>query len=298
MLPTVSYKTILTHPGSAHKDDFLACCLLVSKYKLPITRREPHVEELANPGILIVDTGQSHDPEAGNFDHHQFPRDHAPICALSLVCKNLGVFDSATKYLDWFETLEWFDSRGPEETARWLGVSRSTLNKLTSPIEITVLNLFSQASSVEKNSMLWQLMEKIGSEFLSYLKALEKRLHLLKTRSEIWNLVAKENHKIEVLFLHQAENFNNPSLGIEQYVKNIGLTDSLKALVYPDQRGSGYTLTRYHDNQSLDFSQLQEQTDVHFTHKRGFVAKTSSVDITRLKDLIRLASVSSSKTTM
>ena len=48
-------KAILTHPGSAHKDDFLACCLLVARYIVPVWRREPTDEDLANREIAVID---------------------------------------------------------------------------------------------------------------------------------------------------------------------------------------------------------------------------------------------------
>jgi len=35
------FTTILTHPGSAHKDEFLACCVLLASSPGPIVRREP-----------------------------------------------------------------------------------------------------------------------------------------------------------------------------------------------------------------------------------------------------------------
>ena len=38
---------ILTHPGSAHKDEFLACCLLVAVHGVPIVRRETAIGVLA-----------------------------------------------------------------------------------------------------------------------------------------------------------------------------------------------------------------------------------------------------------
>ena len=43
-------KAILTHPGGAHKDDFLACAVLLSKFPVPIFRRDPTAEELTDPG--------------------------------------------------------------------------------------------------------------------------------------------------------------------------------------------------------------------------------------------------------
>ena len=69
---------IVTHPGGAHKDDFLACCLLAHLHGSPIQRREPTSEDLANPSICVVDVGGEHDAQLNNFDHHQFPRDAPP----------------------------------------------------------------------------------------------------------------------------------------------------------------------------------------------------------------------------
>jgi 2,4-dienoyl-CoA reductase-like NADH-dependent reductase (Old Yellow Enzyme family) len=51
------YTTILTHPGGAHKDEFLACCLLLAENEVPIVRREPTPEDLADPATAVVDVG-------------------------------------------------------------------------------------------------------------------------------------------------------------------------------------------------------------------------------------------------
>lgn len=283
----VIVRKILTHPGSAHKDDFLACCLLVSKFKVPVIRREPHDEEVGNPEIMIVDVGGVHDPESGNFDHHQFPREHTPICALSLVLKHFGEFQNATRFFDWFETAEWFDSRGPIETARWLGVSNDAMRKLNSPIEVIILNLFSQAQEVQTHTMLWELMKKIGDELFSFLKRISKRINMLDQYSEFWTLeCSAKDVPIEVFFLPRRNAMENPSMGIDKYISGLGKSEALMALVYPDQRGSGYTLSRFRDCQNLDFTLVENEPDVHFAHKRGFIAKTSTLEIPRLKDLV------------
>ena len=53
-------RQIVTHPGGAHKDDFLACSVLVHLYQVPIHRREP-TEDLVpvrvqsmNPSIVVA----------------------------------------------------------------------------------------------------------------------------------------------------------------------------------------------------------------------------------------------------
>ena len=69
-------------------------------------------------------------------------------------------------------------------------------------------------------------------------------------------------------------------------VKELGLEEEVVAMVYPDSRGDGYGMRRYNDSPVVDFSKLSEEPDVHFTHNRGFIAKTSGTEISRLKELL------------
>ena len=57
-------------------------------------------------------------------------------------------------------------------------------------------------------------------------------------------------------------------------------------LVYPDRRGAGFGLSRHNDHPGLDFTKIGACDDVHFTHARGFVAKTSATDPLRLRELL------------
>ena len=51
----MKYSLIVTHPGSSHKDEFLACCVLLAVSHAPIARREPTADDLADPTIAVVD---------------------------------------------------------------------------------------------------------------------------------------------------------------------------------------------------------------------------------------------------
>lgn len=106
-------KTIITHPGGAHKDDFLACSVLLSTHPVSIFRRDPTEQELEDPEVAVVDIGHQHDPKLNNFDHHQLPRDHEPTCALSLVLQKFEIYEDTKEFCSWLETTEWFDCRGP-----------------------------------------------------------------------------------------------------------------------------------------------------------------------------------------
>ena len=48
-------------------------------------------------------------------------------------------------------------------------------------------------------------------------------------------------------------------------------------------------MRRFNDDLRMEFTQLEGEADVHFTHARGFIAKTSSAEIDRLKELVLLA---------
>lgn len=280
------FSEILTHPGSSHKDEFLACCLLVAVNDAPILRREPTQQDLSNPNMAVVDVGGEHQPEMGNFDHHQFPKDHPPTCSLSLVLMDMGLYDDARKYCDWLEVAEWFDTRGPQETAAWLGVERELLAKLNSTVDLTLLRRFAGMSEVRSGEPMWEVMRWIGSDLIGYLKSLREKLNEIARSSEIWEIGVGEL-SFRVLFLPRSANISeDASAGLARYAAGLPEYQQVVGMVYPDRRGTGFALSRFNDYLGLDFTQIETESDVHFAHARGFVAKTSAVDLARIRELL------------
>lgn len=285
------FTTILTHPGGAHKDEFLACGVLLALHPVTIVRREPTPEDLADPAIAVVDVGDSHEPALNNFDHHQLPKDHPPTCALSLVLKHLGLYEDARRFCDWLEPAEWFDCRGPGETARWLGVDRAIVGKLHSPIDGVLLRKFAQSTRLEPGEPLWEMLRLIGEDIVGYVRSLRERLDFIARHSELWTLDDVDGAPC-ALFLPRTEPLpDEPSAALERYVEMNGLGSRVIVLIAPDRRGEGFGLTRHRDNPRVDFTRVANEPDVRFAHARGFVAKTTATDPARLRELLRLALV-------
>lgn len=286
-----SLQTILTHPGGAHKDEFLACSVLLALHPVPVVRREPTADDLNNATTCVVDVGHRHEPALNNFDHHQLPKDHPPTCSLSLVLQHLDLYEDARQFCDWLEPAEWFDCRGLVTTAQWLGADPDTVSKLISPIDITLLRRFALAKQITPGQPLWEVMRMIGEDLLNYVKSMRARLDHIGQHAALWE-IDLAGKPATILFLPRTEPLpDEPSLGLDQYIASRGLTEQMVGTVYPDRRSTGYGLSRYQDNARLDFTRLAGQPDVHFTHARGFVAKTSAADIPRLKQLISQAGV-------
>lgn len=282
---------IVTHPGGAHKDDFLACSLLAHLHGVPIQRREPKEEDLSDPAICVVDVGGAHDPELNNFDHHQFPRDAPPLCALSLVLKSMGLYEDALAFCAWLRPAEWLDTLGPNEAAKLMGIPRSAFSALNSPLDSTLLNRFAGLTELSPDNPIYQVMCMVGGDLVNYLQTLRQRLDYLKAHAQYWT-IETDGDPIQALFLAKSDAIaDDPSFGIFAFVESEGKESELQALIYPDRRGEGYGLTRYDDNLRLDFSQIESLEEVRFAHKRGFVAKVSTTDPTRLKELLELSIV-------
>ncbi|WP_269523764.1 MYG1 family protein [Coraliomargarita parva] len=279
--------TIVTHPGGAHKDDFLACCVLLAKDPVRIERRDPTEADLSDPKVAVVDIGDQHDASLMNFDHHQFPRDHAPTCALSLVLQRLGLYEDAKSFCDWLETSEWLDCRGPVDTAKWLGTERDVLSKLNSPVDVTLLRRFASKPVHQSGEPVWEVMRMVGQDLLEYITSLRERLDYIKGHAEIWELEG-----FKALFMPRTDPMpDEPSAGLGRYIEQLGLENEVLAMVYPDRRGEGYGMRRYNDDPRMEFTRIDSEDDVHFTHARGFIAKTSSSGIERLKALLQKAFV-------
>jgi hypothetical protein len=286
--------TILTHPGSAHKDELLACSVLLALHPVPIVRREPTPADLADAAIAVVDVGGQHVPALNNFDHHQLPKDHPPTCSLSLVLQHLGLYDDARQFCEWLEAAEWFDCRGLITTAKWLGATPATLSRLTSPVDITLLRRFALVTRLEPGQPLWEVMRMVGEDLLDYVRTLRARLDFIGQHAQIWSLDLSGS-PAKILFLPRTEPLpDDPSMGIERYIEQRGLAAEIVGTVTPDRRSTGYGLSRYRDNARLDFTRIADRPEVHFAHARGFVAKTSTTDPTQLKTLLSLAGVTSS----
>lgn len=284
-------KTIITHPGGAHKDDFLACSVLLSNHPVSIFRRDPTEQELEDPEVAVVDIGHQHDPELNNFDHHQLPRDHEPTCALSLVLQKFEIYEDTKEFCSWLETTEWFDCRGPHDTAEWLGVDRDAMAKLNSPLDVTMFQAFAKQKEHHPGEPVWEVMKMMGTDLVQYVTGLRGRINQVAKIEEFWDLGQGED-MIKVAFVPRTEpEVEEASGGLAWRIKELGLEEEVVAMVYPDSRGGGYGMRRYDDNLALDFSQLAEESDVHFTHNRGFIAKTSTTEVSRLKELVLLAKV-------
>ncbi len=280
---------ILTHPGGAHKDEFLACCVLLAstEARVAITRREPTPADLTDPTLAVVDVGDAHDPALLNFDHHQFPADHPPVCALSLVLQHLGLYEDARAFCDWLEPAEWFDCRGPNATARHLGVPRDAINQLYSPLDGTLLRRFAAATELSPGDPLWEVMRWTGADLLDYLRGLRARLDFIAQHATVWSL---GDAGPAVLFLPRTEPLpDDPSGGLDRYIETVLSDRAITATVSPDRRGTGYGLSRHRDHPAFDFTRIADEPDVHFAHARGFVAKTSTTDEARLRELLERA---------
>lgn len=254
---------------------------------MPIVRREPAPEELNDPAIAVVYVGGEHAPERSNFDHHQFPADHPPVCALSLVLQHLGIYEDARQFCDWLEAAEWFDARGPNVTAKMLGVDRETMGKLNSPIDVTLLRRFAKTKRLEPGEPLWEMLSYIGEDLIAYVRDLRARIDFIARHAQTWTAGGHE-----IVFLPRTEEVpDEPSTAIERYVESIGRDVQTAALVYPDRRNTGYGLSRHNDDPRYDFTRMANEPDVHFAHARGFVAKTTATEFARLQELLRLAKV-------
>jgi hypothetical protein len=291
----VPFSTILTHPGSAHKDDFLACCVLLAHAAtpIPVVRREPSPEDLADATTAVIDVGDVHNPAQNNFDHHHLPDDAEPVCALSLVLQTLGLYEDARSFCDWLEPAEWFDCRGASATAQFLNVPRAAVNQLFSPIDGTLLRCFATGAQHLPGEPLWEMMRQVGLDLINYLTSLRSRLDFIEQHAELWTLAddnASTHSPLRVLFLPRTDPLpEEPSSGIDRYIAEKGLNEIVTAIVSPDRRGPGYGLSRHRDNPHFDFTKITDEADVHFAHKRGFVAKTSATDEARLGELLRSA---------
>lgn len=173
---------IITHPGRAHRDDYLSVCYLLARCpNVSLERRMPMARELASRKVAVLDVGGRHSADLRNFDHHQ---DRNKLCSLSLLLQAEGRYSLARRLWQWLEPTEIFDTSGPKGLARWLGYDDSRKIIATfSPIEKHCINMFGACSRLKADHHLHALMLATGIEMLREIDLAEQRLAVLEYTS-------------------------------------------------------------------------------------------------------------------
>ena len=270
---------IITHPGTAHKDDFMAVSVLLATLgEAEVFRREPTSEDLADPETYVVDVGMEYAPERSNFDHHH---DRSLPCAFHLVMQHLGHHDAAMIVFVWYPHMSMMDVRGPYRTAEHLGVDTSILFASSSPIDGFVLSRFSRLTLLRSSDLLYQFMKTLGAELIALIGQKMARLERLKNEAR----VVAVNHLKAVTCTIDDE----PKLAMELYLQF--LNDArIVVTITPAIRGEGWEMLRLKNHRNVDFRVLEKHPAVSFVHANGFLAKTCRrLPLPEVLELVRLS---------
>ena len=275
---------LITHPGSAHLDDFLSCCLVVNKSGniKKIKRKEPDKAEIKDPAIWKLDVGERYDPEIKCFDHHQDGMNEE--CTLSLLLKNWGLWSIANEVHKWLNIVIINDTRGPKEVTKELRISFKALGALDSFTERTILDFFKKQNEIEKGSLLFSLMEMVGKNFFALI-------------DEYNTVMAEVNEKIKFktikgvqsIFCYEGLNHSSTLLRIIKD-KMVEKWPKLKGgiAVYPNKRVKDtIALRRYDDDERVDFSRISHYEKVVYSHPKGFFISVKQMTEDQLERYIK-----------
>ncbi len=257
---------IVTHPGNAHKDDFLSVSVLLAILKdAQVYRREATAADLADPDTYVVDVGMQLEAQLHNFDHHQ---DRGLPCAFHLVMEYLGYHEAAKLVFGWYEHMSMMDVGGPYKTAKRLGVDPAVLFASSSPIDGYILSQFSQLGEMNNRNFFYRFMEDFGVRMINMIEEKMSRLERLKTEAQILPVGG-----YKALFSPIRE---NPKLSLELFLQQLEDNEIVMSIT-PSNRGDGWELLRLEDYNFVDFRAVAKDPDVRFVHVNGFVAKTRSL---------------------
>lgn len=260
---------IVTHPGRAHFDEFLAVTLILTMHpdeEFAIERRLPASAELDDPGVWVVDVGERHEPQRRNFDHHQ---DLDLNASFMLVAKHLGLAERLS-ISPWWHYKDRIDRLGPFKVAKEMGIKELTSSY--SPVESWILDLFAK-----NPTEMHPLMRSFGQTLLDAADRLHAQLDFWK-RCE--TVVCKDK---VVLIGH-----TDDATGVQEF--SHGMQRPAAICLSYDGRGVGWRLARINHTQGVDFSRLEGHAEIKFAHKSGFIAKTKTrLPVDKVLDMVALA---------
>jgi len=283
---------VVTHSGSAHIDEIMAVAMLSVKLGVPIAPaqsldgksmtvlrlRGEVAADLAeqNKADYVIDIGAQHDPSRGWFDHHQFPPEAEPACALSLVADHLGI---PRAEFPWIDKLTLIDSKGPfawfkkefgrkghaKEVYAACGQD-SVFNYITD-----VANYGEGGSTHPPGPASDRFLRALGM----CIEWLDMELRWSESREKD-KLKAMESTKIVPLVDGlNAIWFEQDGLrGVNAACDDITEKDpSVVVSLRKDERGVGLAATRLNDDERVNFYPRKGEEGCVFAHASGFIMK-------------------------
>lgn len=257
---------IVTHPGSAHFDEVTAISLILSMYadiEFRVERRDPTQEELDDQNVWVVDTGNQHEPDKRNFDHHQ-----SQDCPASfvLLAKYLGISETLA-VLPWWHFKDRVDRFGPVEASLTYSAGDNLVNR--SPMETWLMGIF----ATETKASL-PLLKSFGTHIID-------EATVLKRQIEYW----KTCRRLVINGIPAMIGETTASAGLEEFRRAEKHPPDI--IISLDHRSEGWRLFRY-DGTSVDFNLIADCSEIAFAHKSGFIAKTK--DRLPIENLITIVS--------
>jgi len=268
MIGTAAMKaqSIITHPGSAHFDEVTAISLILAvnaDMEFRIERREPLPAELDNPDVWVLDTGNRHEPEKHNFDHHQ-----SLDCPASfvLVAEYLGLGETMS-VMPWWNFKDEVDRFGPVRSSVKYHAGDDLVNR--NPVESWLVNSFAS----EPETCL-PMLKAFGIHLIG-------EARLLKSQIDFWKMCPR----LVIAGVQAIIGETRESAGLEEFRR---MADNKPDIVISlDRRDEGWRLFRY-DGAPVDFSLISDRPEISFVHKSGFMAKTK--ERLSIEELITLVS--------
>lgn len=275
---------IITHPGSAHLDDFLSCCFVISKCQniKKIKRKEPNNGEIKDPSIWKLDVGENYDPEIRCFDHHQ--NEITNDCTISLLLKKWDMWSIASKVHKWLNIVVIRDTIGPEEVKNKLRISYKAMGELDSFVERTMLDKFKKQKEIKSGSLLFTLMKMIGDNFFFLIDEYNKTVKDIEGKIEY-----KIIEGVQSIFCHKGLKHSSTLLRIIRDRMREKWPDMRGGIaVYPNQRVKNtIAIRKYNNDERVDFSRIANNDKVLYVHPNGFFISLKKMSEDELEQYIK-----------
>lgn len=266
--------SIITHPGQAHADDFIACSLvLASEPSISrVERREPTQDDLDNPEAYVIDVGSKHQPELLNFDHHNVPG-LEDQCSIDLVLEHFSLTAVANDASKWVGFKSAIDCHGPYRTATLLGVSNDIMAMTLSPVERFVIDEFAQCDLISPTKYPATLasMRAFGDYWISYWKSYATAMTTLNKVAKVLTIEGPAITYRVVDFRGYPGKLNT-SVASRFLDANYAVGSISRETRGPEPHRR-VSLFRHADHRGVDFRRIP-YGDMHFVHHNGFVAKS------------------------